>query len=248
MNNLLFHFYCKKHPMTTYAIEQLSKHLYIFDGYKHISVSIPLNYTEEDYEVLLSILERFDQTCLITICLNDPKIREGKTFYTSHLPLLSKHIENKTLSDDNYTFYGHSKGNSKETGDFGINCWVKYLWKYNIELFYSKVKPYFGQYKFIGVNKTTLEFNLLGVPFHYSGTFYWFQTKILQENNWNRQTGHILDVEMWPGLMVKTEEAFNTYIPTKEDGTEIECIHFYETNDELKKICEKILNDNENLL
>jgi hypothetical protein len=237
--------------MTTYAIEQLSKHLYIFDEYKHISISIPLNYTEEDYEVLLSILEKFEKTCLITICLNDPKIREGKTFYTSHLPLLSKHIENKILSDDNYTFYGHSKGNSHETGNFGINCWVKYLWKYNIELFYSKVKPHFGNYKFIGVNKTKVQASLPLAwfpPFHYQGTFYWFQTKILQENNWNKQTGHILDVELWPGYMVHPKEALDVYVPTKEDGTEIDCIHFYKTNDELKKICEKILNDNENLL
>lgn len=197
--NLIFHFHCIDHEKVHYAIAKLKQHISIFNGYKIFTLSSP-NDVFIDNIIFKKIIKTFnDNRTFFLPVKNDLETRESSHFFQYAMPLLielSGMPENKS-----YTFYGHSKGCTRPQKDYAVTCWVNTLYKYNLDMFDSLIKPnlLINKYKFIGclkVNSSTL-----GAKEHYAGTFFWFDSDIVR-CHWNRYRKHILALEMWPNTIV----------------------------------------------
>ena len=202
--NLIFHIYCIEHKMTYYAIEKLKNNIDIFTGVKIITLSAPENNFETDsYK---SIIEMNDVE-FITVDNNN---REVNSFFDILLPSL----EQKSSVDD-YTFFGHNKGCTREENNLAIKIWVRTLWKYNIEKFDDLIKPELGKYKFIGcLRKIEPKLPMGNIevvePYHYAGAFFWFSNRIFKER-WNYNNGTRWATEKWPGMLSTLDNSISVY-------------------------------------
>lgn len=198
--HLIFHIHCVNHEKIHYAIAKLKNALYIFNGFKIITVSSPDNEFHNNSIFQKIIDELYDPQTIIIPCINSSKTKESTHFFNASAPLLRSLLKDST--EKHFVFFGHGKGCSHPEKDYAITCWVNTLWKYNIDLFFNLVKPKIESksYDFIGCLRTTedLYFNS---SFSYAGTFFWFDSKILQQDNWYKPHDHLLSLEMWPGLV-----------------------------------------------
>lgn len=199
--HLIFHIHCINHEKIHYAINKLKNSLAIFNGYKIITVSSPTNEFYNNLIFQKIIDELYDQQTIIIPVINTPSTKESSHFFQVSAPLLKALL--KDNDDKNFVFFGHGKGCSHPEKDYAITCWVNTLWKYNIDLFYDLIKPKIQEsetYEFIGCLRTTHDCSL-NSSFHYSGTFFWFDAKLLKGTEWYKPHAHILSLEMWPGIV-----------------------------------------------
>jgi len=198
--NLIFHFYCIDHEKVHYAIAKLKNVLHIFNGYKIITVSSPDNKFHNNH-IFQKIVDSFKSSDIYIIPVpNSNILKESEHFFYRSGPLMSSLLKND--QHKNFIFFGHTKGCSHSEKNYAITCWVNTLWKYNIDLFYNLIKPQIesNNYQFIGCLRTTKDC-YFDSKFHYSGTFFWFDAAILQNENWHQPHDHLLSLEMWPGLI-----------------------------------------------
>lgn len=206
--HLIFHLHSINHEKIHYAIEKLKQSAHIFNGYKILTVSSPDNQFHNNFVFQKIIDELYTPNTIIIPVINSNKTKESGHFFKASAPLLKAMLGHND-TNKNFVFFGHSKGCSYPEKDFAMTCWVNTLWKYNIDLFYNLVKPQLesGLYDFIGCLKTSQDC-AFGSPFHYAGTFFWFNANIiLQNDNWYKPYDHLLSLEMWPGLVSTPDKA-----------------------------------------
>jgi len=208
--NLIFHFHCVRHEKVCYSIAKIEQHLEIFNGHRIFTVSSPDNkfYDNPIYKLLI---EKFAKKNVHIIPVtNDSVVRETLHFFDKACPLLH-HLLKINKQNNSYTFYGHSKGCTHAEKTYSITCWVNTLFKYNLDLFYNKIKPELltNQYKFVGCLKRTGSSGF-GASFHYCGTFFWFNSNIL-DNPTYRTHEHKLGLEMWPGYIANDAECLSVF-------------------------------------
>lgn len=207
--NLIFHFYCIEHARTFDAIHRLKHYIDLFDGHKILTLTSPNN-NFADNSIFHLISNTFmNDNVQFLLGHNHPTYRESHMFFDFAQPLLWELDGNR---DSSYTFYGHNKGTTHPENSLAIKCWVDTLWKYNIEDYEQYVEPNFKKYDMIGCLR-------LGEKqdFHYSGTFFWFKTLLMDpakqnyysdKNKWSHNR---YGVEMWPHTVTTMEETINTH-------------------------------------
>jgi|688.fasta_scaffold146190_2 hypothetical protein len=208
--HLIFHIYCLDHEKTHYAIEKLKNSLNIFNGYKIITVSSPDNEFHNN-RIFQKVVDIFKSSDIYIIPVsNSDKLKESEHFFYKSAPLMSSLL--KKDQSKNFVFFGHAKGCSHPEKNYAMTCWVNTLWKYNIDLFHNLVKPQIesNRYEFVGCLRTTRDcyFNS---KFHYSGTFFWFDANLLQNENWHKPHNHLLSLEMWPGLISDISKSLSLF-------------------------------------
>jgi hypothetical protein len=213
VRHLIFHFHCVEHEKTYYAIQQLKRHLNLFDGHKIFTISSTIDtyWETASFKKLMGILKQKPDVYIIPVD-NNLERRESIHFFTKAAPLL------KTLllhsSQTNYVFYAHTKGITHPEKNYAITAWVNTLWKYNVECYHDKIKILFDQYsyKFIGCLKSHQQHAKIETSCHYQGTFFWFNANILTHNElWYKNYSHILSLELWPGLVAQSDECGSVF-------------------------------------
>jgi hypothetical protein len=213
-NHLICHIHCIEHEKTYYTIEQIHKHIDIFDGHKIITVSSeqePISQSAS-FMKLISVLSPKPDTIIIPTA-NNLERRESIHFFNKAAPLLKTILKyHPTYSkNNNYVFYAHSKGVTHTEKNYAITAWVNTLWKYNIWCYHDMIKPLLKSYKFIGCLKTSKQHGIK-CSCHYQGTFFWFDAKILNDDKlWYQNHNHVLSLEMWPGIVASSEECFSVF-------------------------------------
>jgi hypothetical protein len=206
--NLIFHFHCVRHEKVCYSIAKIEQHLDIFNGHKIFTVSSPDN-TFHNNPIFELIVKKFAKKNVYIIpVINDSEVRETLHFFDKACPLLNNLLK-AHKQENSYTFYGHSKGCTHAEKTYSITCWVNTLFKYNLDLFYNKIKPELltNKYKFVGCLKRNG--SSFGAAFHYCGTFFWFSSN-LTENTY-RTHEHKLGLEMWPGYVANDSECLSVF-------------------------------------
>lgn len=218
--NLIFHFHCIDHEKVWYAIEKIEQHINIFTGYKIFTLSSANNrfINNKIFNTIVNKFKNYNNVYFMPVS-NSLETRETAHFFEYAMPLLIQLADMPNTKS--YTFYGHSKGCTRNPKDYAITCWVNTLYKYNLELFDTLVKPNLesNNYKFVGCLKTNVG-STHGAKYHYSGTFFWFDSDIVR-GDWLKYMKHVLGLEMWPNTIVDNSEMLSVFdLPLDANSSE----------------------------
>jgi|688.fasta_scaffold340124_2 hypothetical protein len=172
--NLIYYFYLKNNKVldkvTTIHLNALKHYSHLFDGEKIIYVATDNNIDNKD-EVLN--LFNFLGTCDIKFVKNDLELRESKYFIESI---------NKIKDKNSLTFYGHSKGLTTEGNPDAMIDWITSMYFFNLDSMFltEKYEKLMNTHVFSGTLRKHVSCPpCVSSDWHYSGTFFWFNTKKL---------------------------------------------------------------------
>lgn len=215
--NLIYYCYFENseiNEFTQFNIDLLKTYLNVFDGQKIIKIA--LDDLTKDNSHLLSLFP----DCEVEIVQNNKETRESEYFIESI----------KQIADKNsITFFGHNKGAKKQDNHRYevMKHWVFSMYFFNLENnFLENVENALNSDKvFSGILRiTTACPPWVESDWHYSGTFFWFNTqKLIEIEGWDDFTTGRFSLESYPGKMVSLEKSnftfcsenfnFNTYSP-----------------------------------
>jgi hypothetical protein len=94
-----------------------------------------------------------------------------------------------------------------------------YFFNLDEELFSRIEKPLLNEITFAGVLRKTLDCTpWVCAPWHFSGTFFWFNTKRLKENpNWDKFDKGRFSVEAYPGQMADLRHSYSNFVSLNHD-------------------------------
>jgi hypothetical protein len=199
--NLLFFCYFPNNETNFYIefnIKMLEHYKDVFTGEKHICIA--LDDISVDLDKYSSYFNFLNPTS-ITFILNQYAKNEVLSFIE---------LSNKLKYDNSITFYAHSKNASKylELNNTALHNWLFSMYYFNLENSYLEStdialntdKIFSGSFR-----KNISCPPEIKISWHYSGTFFWFNTKkIMEIENWNSDFD-LLDrygIEGWPGKIV----------------------------------------------
>jgi hypothetical protein len=170
----------------------------VFTGEKHICIA--LDDISVDLDKYSSYFNFLNPTS-ITFIFNQYAKNEVLSFIE---------LSNKLKYDNSITFYAHSKNASKylELNNTALHNWLFSMYYFNLENSYLEStdialntdKIFSGSFR-----KNISCPPEIKISWHYSGTFFWFNTKkIMEIENWNSDFD-LLDryaIEGWPGKIV----------------------------------------------
>lgn len=176
-------------------IAQLRRRIEIFNGRRIATILTDPKFDPPEL-VLRECGDLFDETIVLP---NDSKLREVVSF----LPL----FERIASTDENtITFFAHAKGVSHPVNDgVTVHRWTQIQYETCLDylpLVEERLRyfPIVGSFKKIGRH--------LGVPWHYSGTYYWLRNaRVFASPNWRRIQPKWWGTESWPGLHFPVNEA-----------------------------------------
>jgi hypothetical protein len=169
-------------------LKLLLKYWHVFDGKKVVKVAIDCKTFLEPLKSLLP------SDCEIEIVQNNPVFGESVHF-----------IDSINKVNDGITFYAHCKGVSRPIWR-GLDLWIEHSYKGNLETI-----PDLSNKVFSGVCG-----KLLACPpyvpqdFHYSGSFYWFNTEKVKARLKDYEMNRYL-TERFPAIIAKRSECLFAY-------------------------------------
>jgi hypothetical protein len=168
-------------------LEYLCKYLHLFDGQKIVKIAVNNN-------SCLALVKLLPKDCKYEVVQNDPNLGEGQHF-----------LESLNRINDGITFYAHCKGVSRPKWK-GLDMWVKTLYENNLEVIPDLI------YKIFSGTCAKLVPCPPYVPqdFHYSGSFYWFNTAKVKSRAMGFEANKYL-TERFPSLMANKRECDFVY-------------------------------------
>lgn len=216
----------------------LKKYHTLFNGVKIIYVAVDREkIRDRDFRADISHQFDFlkDENTRIVFCVNDPENRESR-YFNDMLKELHTFAPQENLYNS-HTFFCHSKGISLTvTPDADpLKNWAVAMYYFNLdERFRGEVEEALEtKYTFAGTFKQNFHMKPVDSEWHYSGTFYWFNTRKLLGTYSERMDR--FSTEAWPGLTVESKLGYAI--------NSMNC-HKY-VNLYYKNIWQKILDGNE---
>jgi hypothetical protein len=167
----------------------------VFDGDRVVKIAVDSDYSTDD------IVNLLPDGCKYQIVKNDPQNGEAIHF-----------LESLNLVNGGITFYAHCKGVTRPRLN-GLDMWINKLYNSNL----TKVPDMSGKL-FSGVCGKILPCPpFVPEPFHYSGSFYWFDTEKVKPRVVNLQINKYL-TERFPSMVARYEECLFGY-PTERLNT-----------------------------
>jgi hypothetical protein len=159
-NLIYFIYWSPENGMLEYNLNLIERYLTMFDG----KIIVILAGTDKEKPKRFSNYSLWDNTMFVFVN-NDPECGE-KNHFKLALKLLPK--------DDSITFYAHAKGVSRVVNR-PLKWWVKLLYKGNLD-----TMPDLDHHIFSGCfGKLRGASPQCPLDFHYSGSFFWFKTKVV---------------------------------------------------------------------
>lgn len=197
--NLIYFIYWKpENGMLHFNLGLLKRYIDMFDGIRIIKIAVD----EPDLDWSRVVPEWLNAK----IVTNDPQYNEAQHFRDSL----------EEIGTDGVTFYAHAKGVSRAVNG-QLKWWVELMYKGNLE-----AEPNLsGNHLFSGCfGKLRPGSVQVPVPWHYTGTFYWFRNAPVI---WRYNDMDIPDninnrwfTENFPGWIARQEEAeFKLYSSAK---------------------------------
>jgi hypothetical protein len=202
--NLIYFCYFKNSIVseyTQYNLALLKNYIHIFDGEKIVKISV--DNLDIDNSHLISLFDGFD----VELVKNHSENRESEYF----IELISQ------ISDKNsITFYAHNKGGTSDNyHDDSIKHWLHSMYFFNLESNYlTEIESTLGIEKdFSGILRKEINCRPWVISdWHYSGTFFWFNTnRILNNSNITNFKKGRYGVEAFPGKMVELSRSHCTF-------------------------------------
>ena len=180
-------------------LQYLRKYWGLFSGQKVVKIAVDGGYD------ISPILELLPDNCKYELVKNDPNLGEAKHFLNS-LDQVS----------DGMTFYAHCKGVSRPIMA-GLDIWIKNLYEANLERIPDIRNSMFSGIccKFLPCPPYVPE------PFHYSGSFYWFNTAKVKERLKAIEYNKYL-TERFPAIIANQNECLFGIMSTAKN------LNFYE--------------------
>lgn len=182
-------------------IDVLLKYIDVFNGRKLITIA-------QGYGISKSqdVIRKFaGHRCEFEIINNDP-------IYGEVFPFMTALTKLKTADPNTFIFYAHAKGVSPKYNNHprrleSIRIWRNLMYHFNlndIEFVLKKLRQNTG----LGCFKEEIKY-ASQVPWHYSGTFFWFKAaNIFRNNDWNRIRVHRLGVERYLPDLIDWDDAY----------------------------------------
>jgi hypothetical protein len=192
--NLIFYFYLKDNNRIDgtahHHLNLLKRYSHIFDGQKILYLA-----TDKEPENKEEILSLFGFLGEITykFVKNDPELRESKYF----IPMINEIRDRNSL-----TFFGHSKGLTTEGSPDSMMDWIISMYYFNLEPLYlpNIWNSLYGDSVFAGILRKDIPCPpCVSSNWHYSGTFFWFNTKKVFERSLDFYKYGRFEVESFPG-------------------------------------------------
>lgn len=219
IKNLIYFCYFKDSHIskyTLYNLKALNNYIHNFDGQKIVKIAVDDISINNDH--LVSLFPGFE----VEIVKNHPEHRESEYFIDS-----IKQIQNK----DSLTFYAHNKGGTTdEYHDDTIKYWLSSMYFFNLEdEFLKTIETRLNSDKtFSGILRKDINCSpWVCTDWHYSGTFFWFNTqKLFNTPNWDIINKGRYSIEEYPGKIASLDESYSTFINTPENYNSYS-IHFW---------------------
>lgn len=135
-----------------------------------------------------------------------------------------------SLDENEYTFYGHTKGVTRyhHHTEFVCLLWAHTMYTKNLDNF-EYISNILKQYDCCGTFKLNRPFTALSfVPWHYSGAFFWFKNKSIFSKNWKKFHQSIYGLEGYLPTHISTEMAFSIPPELPEGNEDIYMKHNWE--------------------
>ena len=203
--NLIYYIYITKNDYLSYNLKLLSHYASIFNG--EIFIVIARDRFSNDSITL----PKFKKEPTVISVRNNVTLGETEHFLEV--------VKNLLKDTDSYTFYAHAKGVSRPT-TFALNNWITSLYYYNLEPQYLPTTTTDNAPVFRGaILKNAPCPPFIDQPYHFSGTFFWFNTKIVKERTEHIDTKNITKyfVESFPAR-IETDTNKIKYTFYKEDN------------------------------
>lgn len=187
------------------------------------------DYHRRNFELLNKYIDQFDGKIILTVAYKEMTIppRELFDLYDFKVYRLGL-IDNDPVNweaepfldaldeiEDGVTFYAHCKGVTRPPMP-GLHTWLDHLYHENL----SNSAP-LGKHIFSGICAKLLPCPpYVPVPFHYSGSFYWFKTKEVKKRikELNPTPSRYM-TESLPGMIATQDECrFDFYSTTKNEN------------------------------
>lgn len=194
--NLIYFIYWEpSNGMLYFNLYLMNKYFNLFDGLRIVKVAGVTSIPED-------ALKSFPFLKEAEFVKNDPVYHERPHFISSltRLPF-----------DDSITFYAHAKGISRPVNN-PLKWWVELMYKGNLEKIPDLSKKLFsGCFGKLRVGSVQVP-----VPWHYTGSFYWFKTKEVMDRYCSKEITEDIDnrwfTENFPGWLARQDEVlFNIY-------------------------------------
>lgn len=193
-------------------LEQLSKHLHIFDGYKVVGLAT-LRRVDMD-EVEHEIKRYLGDDVIIKRVKNHAVYRESVTF-----PSIMRFLESKINRRYSAIWYGHTKGttHTNRKHDKVTKLWAAACYYYTLSDEYRQLAlkhleegcSIVGPFRRFKLQKNFPEQKY---HYHFSGTFFWMRADKFFASNWQEAIPiHRYGIEALPGLLFPPEESACTY-------------------------------------
>jgi hypothetical protein len=214
IRNLIYYCYFENSQINEFTklnLELLNRYCNNFNGQKILKIAV--DDLQIDNSHLVKLFHGFD----VEVVKNNPENRESEYFIDS-----IKEIKNKK----SITFFAHNKGGSNRPEKDVIKMWLFSMYFFNLEPnFLINIQDELSNDKtFSGIMRITIPCPpWVESDWHYSGTFFWFNTeKLLNIPNWDDMKKDRFSVESYPGKMVNESQShvticsanynFNTYL------------------------------------
>lgn len=116
-----------------------------------------------------------------------------------------------SLNENEYTFYGHTKGVTRYNHETEFICllWAYTMYTNNLDNF-EYIADILKDYHCCGTFKLDRPYTALSfVPWHYSGTFFWFKNKSIFSRDWQTFYPNLYGLEGYLGTHFSSSEAFS---------------------------------------
>lgn len=187
-NLIYFIYWDNNNGMLDYNLSFMDKYIHLFDGQVIIKIA-------GDHDISLNTLRNYPWLKKAKFVLNDPILHEAPHFKES--------LKELNTDQDSITFYAHAKGVSRKVNNPLLN-WVRLMYEGNL----SEV-PDLSDKLFSGCfGKLRKGSKQVPVPWHYSGSFYWFNTrKVLDRiGKVPKEIDNRWFTESFPGWIAKQNE------------------------------------------
>lgn len=202
--------------MLFFNLRLMDEYIHLFDGLRIIKIA-GVGALNESVYIDYPWLKKAE------FVENDIRFNEARHFMDS--------LSRVPRDDNSITFYGHAKGVSRHVNN-PLKYWVEMLYRGNLG-----IEPDLSEKLFSGCfGILRLLQGPVSVPWHYSGSFYWFRTKevlsrfdeskdSIPQIIWNRWF-----TENFPGWIAKEKEAEFKLHVEKENLPNCYSDHFWRVN------------------
>jgi hypothetical protein len=188
------HFICHVYPRRQYgtwrrAVQHFKARWHLFDGVKAVAIAQDSTTDHAD-----TVREAFgDATVRYAVFANNARLREVQSF--------SWQLE-QVIREPGHTFACHCKG-CTHPPESVCQWWCDVMSTVLLD-YPGLVDIALAEYPIVGSLK---RYEGLKVPWHYAGTYYWFDNAIAQTRPWQKVDKHGWGSESWPGRLFTRQES-----------------------------------------